>query len=349
MELPSLPPARSANWKPGSGLSRPHDGTTSSISNLGLPRARDEAKLKPVAVHVHVPVSVPSASSDSESDSDRHVSKCIKYKDGCVVFAVMVIVIVVLSVALDMAVHDRAPSPAVVSSCSRNMPFGPINGSICHDSFAVGYSLEHKIPVWTSYVITKDNIIGCITRDSSTFRPDPQLPAAVQANSLIYRGSGFDRGHMVPAASRAHDERAYQQTFYWTNVIPQNPQLNRGQWKFLEETATGWAYHLTRQGHHVQILTGSSGINSTLSGGVAVPKNVWKVIIGNAKAIAFLTLNTASQDFRSWQTTITTIEQLSGIFIPTPPAVSKTTLDPIESWIGTYDDYVTARNNYCDF
>lgn len=49
-----------------------------------------------------------------------------------------------------------------------------------------------------------------------------------------YSGSGYDRGHLLPAEDFAYDKDRMKSTFYYINCIPQTIKLNRGSWKKYE-------------------------------------------------------------------------------------------------------------------
>ena len=103
---------------------------------------------------------------------------------------------------------------------------------LCSDQFAVLYSTANKIPV---FVVERLNATSLrqasgIQR-TDEFYPDPRLPASRQASLRAYEGSGYDRGHMAPAGDQSNT-RAMSQSFALTNIVPQEPQVNRqgGSW-----------------------------------------------------------------------------------------------------------------------
>lgn len=82
-----------------------------------------------------------------------------------------------------------------------------------------------------------------IERESRTdkFLPDPDLPESQAVTTDDYKRSGMDRGHMCPAGDNRWHWKAMQESFYMTNICPQNHNLNRGDWKELEEACRLWA------------------------------------------------------------------------------------------------------------
>ena len=84
-----------------------------------------------------------------------------------------------------------------------------------------------------AYVLTKEEIQGDEER-SNHFRPDPM----VKGDPVVtkdYSNSGYDRGHMAPAADMKWSEQAMRESFYMTNICPQHHSNNAGDWKDLEE------------------------------------------------------------------------------------------------------------------
>lgn len=118
------------------------------------------------------------------------------------------------------------------------------------------------------------------------FRPDPDVPknwAVIMPSEYI--NTGFDRGHLCPSDDRNGTIEENQETFYMTNMTPQAPDFNRGNWKVLEE----YERTLLRQGNEVYIIAGPLGQGGTGANGFAktigkndeiiVPASLWKIIV----------------------------------------------------------------------
>lgn len=106
--------------------------------------------------------------------------------------------------------------------------------------YTASYNREHKIPNWVAWELTPEKLIE---RESRTdkFLPDPDLPESQAVTTDDYKRSGMDRGHMCPAGDNRWHWKAMQESFYMTNICPQNHNLNRGDWKELEEACRLWA------------------------------------------------------------------------------------------------------------
>lgn len=166
---------------------------------------------------------------------------------------------------------------------------------IRHSGYIVSYNPDWLIPNWVAYELTPDEAAGEVPRGKK-FVPDP----LVEGRSAVHRdytNSGYDRGHMAPAADMKWDNEAMRESFYMTNICPQKHALNGGGWKRLEEKLRDWAM---RDGALV-IVTGPVMGDSmpTIGEGVAVPPGFFKVVLApNAKpmrAIGFLYKNEGGQ------------------------------------------------------
>ncbi|WRT68415.1 uncharacterized protein IL334_005391 [Kwoniella shivajii] len=73
-------------------------------------------------------------------------------------------------------------------------------------------------------------------RSKSTFMEDDGVPEMFRAKLQDYFKSGYDRGHMVPAADAKISQRAMDETFYLSNIAPQvGDGFNRHYWAYLED------------------------------------------------------------------------------------------------------------------
>lgn len=106
-----------------------------------------------------------------------------------------------------------------------------------HEGYTVGWNARRNIPNWVAYELTDAEIDGQEGRADS-FRPDPAVAGCPTSGD--YAHSGYDRGHMAPAADMKWSKQAMTESFYLTNVCPQNHNLNSGDWKTLEEKVREW-------------------------------------------------------------------------------------------------------------
>ena len=110
---------------------------------------------------------------------------------------------------------------------------------IRHSGYTVSYNKDLKIPNWVSYELTREETKGKEKR-GNRFIADPLVTGPIATNA-DYTRSGYDKGHMAPAADMKWSPEAMKESFYFSNMCPQHPQLNRRGWKNLEEKTRDWA------------------------------------------------------------------------------------------------------------
>ncbi|MBK6829602.1 MAG: DNA/RNA non-specific endonuclease [Flavobacteriales bacterium] len=195
---------------------------------------------------------------------------------------------------------------------------------IVHPGHMLVYSEKHEVPKWTAHIAPPDLITGNLARIDS-FLPDPQVKTGT-AVTADYWYSGYDRGHMVPSADMRWNQEALQGTYYYSNVCPQVPELNRGTWAELEDWGRRYVNFSKRR---VFVVTGPvlrDGLPTMQKpdrkNEVSIPELYWKVIADldgeKPQAIAFVMRN-AAQEYPpiSYAVTVDSVEALTGLdFFP---------------------------------
>jgi len=128
---------------------------------------------------------------------------------------------------------------------------GPADTIVEREGYALGYIEKHEQPAWVIYRMTKAEAITKAAKRGNDFREDPAIPTG-SATLADYRRSGYDRGHLAPAADMAFSERTMSESFYMSNMSPQKPAFNRGIWKDLEEQVRQFAI----SEHDIYVVTG---------------------------------------------------------------------------------------------
>src|SRR5574344_20414 len=116
----------------------------------------------------------------------------------------------------------------------------PDDQIVKHSAYTLSYSEPHEQAEWVAYVLTKSHIQKNVDR-TDKFMSDYSVTTG-SASDNDYKKSGYDRGHLAPAADMAWDAQAMKESFYYSNMSPQLPGFNRGVWKRLEELVRDWAY-----------------------------------------------------------------------------------------------------------
>ena len=105
------------------------------------------------------------------------------------------------------------------------------NGQIVHHTnYTLQYNEEHEQASWVAYRLTGQQIQNPSTKRKDNFRSDPKVKTG-SASLSDYKGSGYDRGHLAPAADFKWSATAMSESFYMSNMSPQVPSFNRGIWK----------------------------------------------------------------------------------------------------------------------
>ena len=199
-------------------------------------------------------------------------------------------------------------------------PLASVSGTklICREQYIVVYDPARKVPLVVGEHLLPEELGGAEAR-TNNFEPDPDLPAGQRAELNDYRGSGYDRGHMAPAADFHGGETQMTQSFYLSNMVPQNPIMNRGIWAGLE----GATRDCARKMGGVYILTGPvfGGRERTIGDdNVAVPSSIYKIVVSGNAARAFLMPNRSLQktsNFSRYETTVDEVQRTSGMrFFP---------------------------------
>jgi endonuclease G len=190
---------------------------------------------------------------------------------------------------------------------------------ITHTGYSLLYNEIHEQADWVAYELTKEETIKLYDR-TNKFILDPKINT-ITASDIDYKGSGYDRGHLAPASDMGWSSTAMKESFYYSNMSPQNPSFNRGIWKKLEELVRTWAV----ENNNVYIVTGpvlKGELTSIGNDKVSVPKYYYKVILDfsepSIKGIGFILPNLGSKEpLKNYAVTIDSVEKFSGIdFFP---------------------------------
>ncbi len=201
----------------------------------------------------------------------------------------------------------------------------PVYGNkiIRHDAYVTSYNPDNRIADWVAYELTAEESSARKDRDGLEFRMDPDLHGCTQAMREDYTGSGWTKGHLMPAADAAFDSQAMSETFYLTNVCPQTEALNAGDWQYLEKQVRAWA----RRYGSVFVVTGPIvGENRYGTIGdryVVVPDYFYKALLvqrkdGSYSSVAFVMGNDDERYYlRDCYMTVDELEEMTGMdFFP---------------------------------
>lgn len=182
--------------------------------------------------------------------------------------------------------------------------------------YTVSYNNFYKTPNWVAWELTRQETKGDEER-KNRFVPDPDLPEP-RVEHADYTHSGYDRGHMAPAADMKWSKKAMEESFYMSNICPQNQKLNRDDWGDLEELCRSWA----RKYGTVYIACGpiydQKQPKRIGEHRVAVPDRFFKVVLiynrKNPIAMGFLFDNKAHhQALQKYLVPVDSVEKVTGM------------------------------------
>lgn len=185
-----------------------------------------------------------------------------------------------------------------------------------YEGYTSSYDMFTKTPEWVAYELTKDETYGDAAREGKFFSPDERV-LLPQPDDYDYRGSGWTRGHLAPAADFRWSDDAMWDTFHFTNCCPQDKDLNEGMWNTLEKKCRTWA----RRYGSVYIVTGpivGENIYGTIGKGkVTVPDAFFKAVMvhdgSRWQSIAFVMNNSRHNDnMQKCAMTVDELEKLTG-------------------------------------
>lgn len=185
-----------------------------------------------------------------------------------------------------------------------------------HTGYTVSFNTKHNNPNWVGWHLTKKRLIGPATR-TDKFTKDRELPAKHRVGTSDYSYTGYDRGHMCPAADNRWSIGAMAESFYMSNVCPQVPELNRRWWEHLEEACRRW---VREDGADLYIICGPIYFSKSpqVIGRniyIDVPNAFFKVILDTTlkRSIGYLYKNSDKrQPMDDCRTTVDSIEELTG-------------------------------------
>jgi endonuclease G, mitochondrial len=215
---------------------------------------------------------------------------------------------------------DNNTSITYLTTLEQALPaYSPQEQIIRHFAYTLKYNSKHKLAAWVAYRLTKDELSGNVAR-TNDFRVDPSV-----TNGIVtledYKASGYDRGHLAPAADMRWSEQAMSESFYLSNITPQKPEFNQGIWETLESCVRTWAY----ENEDIYIVTGPvlvNGLSTIGYSAISVPLYYYKVVLDckgpELKAIGFVIPNSSTfTTLPHYSLSVDSVESLTGIdFFP---------------------------------
>ena len=195
------------------------------------------------------------------------------------------------------------------------VPKGTPEQIVDYEGFRVSFNKNNHTPNWVAWELLGSEVDGPVSR-SNNFWQDESVDGC--PSNYDYSGSGYDRGHLCPAADQKWSQKAMEDCFVMSNMAPQDHALNAGAWNTLENKERNWA----KRDSAIVIIAGpiykkadTEKIGDTK---VRVPSAFFKVIIApyvdNPRGIGFVYPNMSSPgNMADYAMSIDDVEQLTGI------------------------------------
>lgn len=213
----------------------------------------------------------------------------------------------------------------------------PSDQIIRHKAYTLSYVEEHEQAAWVAYML-------CRSRTNSTeertdkFLVDPLVQTG-SATNADYAKSGYDRGHLAPAADMGWSQTAMKESFYFSNMSPQVPAFNRGIWKSAETLVRRWAALYDT----LYVVTGAvlkANLPTIGSSRVSIPEMYYKIVLDispKPRVIALLIANEKGKNpLQQYVVTVDEVEKLTGIdFFPFLQDDTETVIESrksVEKW-----------------
>jgi len=192
------------------------------------------------------------------------------------------------------------------------------NQIVEHFAYTISYNEMHEQSDWVVYLLTREEATSDLFDRTDNFRPDPDV-MSTSAELNDYYLSGYDRGHLAPAADMAWSETAMSESFFMSNMSPQVHSFNAGKWFSLEKQTRIWADIY----NGVYVVVGpilEPDLPTIGDNEVSVPKFYYKIIVSNdlTKGIAFVMPNESlDSSLVYYAVSISEVEDMTGIdFFP---------------------------------
>jgi endonuclease G len=193
---------------------------------------------------------------------------------------------------------------------------------LCNSGFANGHSGLTRGPLWGAELLTKAEINEGrgVTRHDN-FRPDTRLPANERSELRDFTRSGYDRGHIVNNRDLAPEKR--DESFLLSNIVPQDPENNRGIWSAIESATR---YEAKKRGK-IYVITGplfQGQQLQSLKGRVVIPTGLYKCLYDAARHQAGCYVSNNAPGFQYNISSVGEVEQMTGLnLFPAMPSQVK--------------------------
>lgn len=231
-------------------------------------------------------------------------------------FLINTFIVLILTARFGYAQGYRGIGEPLLDKNLMEMP--AIHGNdiiLVYNGFVINYNSEYLIPNWVAYELTEEEVAGQVPRARS-FNMDLDYRGR-QAMREDYNNSGWDKGHMAPSADMKWSQIAMKESFYLTNVCPQDRTLNGNDWHNLEQQVRRWAMKY----HSIYVVCGpfftDYSYGSIGEREVMIPDGFFKAVLRKEgkyyHSIAFVFQNTSQkQPLKDAVVSVNQVEEMIG-------------------------------------
>lgn len=224
-------------------------------------------------------------------------------------------------------------------------------------AFSACYDSEYNLPVWVSHHLNGELLNNTYNDRPNGYPSDEQYP---NLKGRAFSASGYDHGHLAPAADFKWSKFAYLQSFLMTNMSPQHGCFNQKGWCHLEGTVRKWA----EENDSLELYIVSGAVVDSFIDTLCLPRDIkvyapshfYKVILGMEPgkepfAVGNLVPNedVPTYDVQPYEVTVREIEGLTKLdffsFLP------RKVQDEVETVIPTvkyFSERVACPDKDCD-
>ena len=202
---------------------------------------------------------------------------------------------------------------------------------VVHVGYTASYNHTTLLPNWVAWELTAEEVTDAYDFQCSFSRdPDVQFPKASRED---YSYSGWDKGHMAPRADMKWSGQALEESYYFTNICPQDHAMNSGSWRKVEELTRRLAKHYGAVYVVCGPVVGSGRYGTIGKSGVQVPDAFFKALAVNTsdgyRTVAFLMENSPQDGSpRRYAVTVDSVESVIGLnLFPSLPEETEAVYD----------------------
>ena len=209
--------------------------------------------------------------------------------------------------------------------------YGASEDIVVHLGYTASYNHTILIPDWVAWELTAEEA-GGMNDGQYSFSRDPEVKFP-KASREDYANSGWDKGHMAPRADMKWSCQALEESYYFTNICPQNHEMNSQAWRKIEELTRRTA----RRYGAVYVVCGplfdTENHRHIRPACVHVPDRFYKALAVNTpdgyRTVGFLVENSQQDGSpRRYAVTVDSVESVTGRnLFPSLPEVSEASFD----------------------